>query len=320
MTPAFDAKACANYFHAFGFLKLPGFFSSQEMSAISTEFDNTIEAAYGELSRERNYLLAQFIDLNQNLSSLLTHPKLNLIIEALLGKNFLYKGSDGNVFRKSTGWHRDYLIRNKSCKVLIYLQGSSGDSSALRVIPGTQFVNDRFSSTVGNALCWPEQPFQGGFDEFNIFGEGHDPTTLGMNRTLPQIVVANNPGDIIIFNHNLIHCTNATQSASTRRLLGLHFVRNPLEHPMRELRESLYDELKELCLIEMKAFNLSKMFGHATHEHKSPLIQRMIEPLRDLRLDINTEFNGTFSSQTGDSICFCNRLKITDTLNATLLN
>jgi hypothetical protein len=196
--------------------------------------------------------------------------------------------------------------------VLIYFQKADARSGALRVIPGTQFVTDQFSSLIGKALRWPEPPHSGGFDEYDFFGAGHDPTVPGANRTIPQCVVSTNPGDIIVFNHNLIHCTNASDSVSTRRLLGLHFCRNPLTHPVVSLREELLKELQDLALIEMGSFKLPRMFGPKVLDHPSNTVQSMIAPIKDLSLEIGEKFDGLYSSQSLDSIRFCNRLKRLD--------
>jgi hypothetical protein len=320
MDPRFDLESAANYFHAFGFIKIPAFFSAQELQAIGSRFDHVMSERHGELDPNRNYLLPQFIDQDDELASILTFPRLNRVIESLMGEDFLYKGSDGNVFRRATGWHRDYLIRNKSCKVLIYFQKADAKSGALRVIPGTHFVDDHYSSLVGKALRWPEPPKARGFDEYKIFGEGHDPTVPGNNSTLPQCVVSTNPGDIIVFNHNLIHCTNASDAQATRRLLGLHFCRNPLTHPIKNMRNELMDDLRKLSLIEMDSFKLERMFGPKVFDHPSEALPKRISPLKGLKLTNETGFNGLYSAQTEDSINFCNRLKRTNLDEAKWIN
>jgi hypothetical protein len=300
-------KAAVQFFNTFGFLKIPGFFT-EEIREISNEFDSMMKEKFGDTSAERNYLYPQFIDNSRKLSELLTLPKLSTLIGALMGKDFVYKGSDGNIFSASTGWHRDYLIRTKSCKMLVYLEENEENTGALRVIPGTHFVDDAYSNFIGSALTWPEPAHMGGFDEKGVFGTGHSPQQFGQNSLLPQTVVRNSPGDIIIFNHNLVHCTNASAVPRRRRLMGLHFCVNP-KTALKEMDEETQNEIRTLSLVEMDNFKLPKMFGKFVYDHSSPIVQKMIEPLKDLHLDTDSTFNGLYQRQSDWSIQFCNRLK-----------
>ena len=219
------------------------------------------------------------------------------------------KGSDGNVFHAYTPWHRDYLIRTKSIKVLIYLEENNETNGALRVIPGTHFIDDSYSSYLGAALTWPHPPVMGGFDEKGFFGKGHNPCSYGENQLLPQTAVRTRPGDVIIFNHNLIHCTNAGVGMRRRRLLGLHFCANPNGKSLDGYDQQARDEIRTLSLVEMDSFKLPKMFGPHVYDHPSPIVQKMILPLKDLSLAASEEFNGLYSRQSEWSLEFCSRLQ-----------
>jgi ectoine hydroxylase-related dioxygenase (phytanoyl-CoA dioxygenase family) len=295
-----------NFYNAFGFLKIQGFFQN-EYQMISERFDHLMIDRFKEVNQPRNYLYPQFIDNDEKLSDLLILPKLNSLISALMGDDFVYKGSDGNIFNNPTPWHRDYLIRTRSAKVLIYLEHNDERSGAIRMIPGTHFVDDSYSSFVGDALTWPEPPVQGGFDEKKKFGVGHNPTVFGGNLQLPQTVVSNAPGDLIIFNHNLVHCTNMPKKPKRRRLLGLHFCVNSKK--MNSFDEVTQNEIRTLSLVEMEGFKLEKMFGPYVYNHKSSIVQRMIAPLKELSLKSEGPFNGLYQKQSDASIEFCNRLK-----------
>jgi hypothetical protein len=298
-----------NFFDTFGFLKIEGFFD-QECSVISERFDRLMRDKFGSASEPRNYLYPQFIDNDPQLADLLCLPKLQVLASALLGHDFVYKGSDGNIFNGPTPWHRDYLIRTRSAKMLIYLENNDEDGGALRVIPGTQFVDDKYSSLIGQALTWPEPPVAGGFDESGRFGQGHNPTVERGNRLLPQVAVTNQPGDIIIFNHNLVHCTNLPARPKRRRLLGLHFCANP--DRMAQFDDMTQGEIRTLSLVEMESFGLASMFGPYVMDHPAEAVQRMIRPLRNLTLTPGREFNGAYERQSASSVAFSNRLKRTD--------
>lgn len=308
-----------NFFNTFGFIKLPGFFKT-EIKLISTEFDKLMKAKFGDTSERRNYLYPQFIDNSRVLTDLLLLPRISHLMSGLLGDDFIYKGSDGNIFSSPTPWHRDYYIRTKSCKMLVYLESNDETNGAIRMIPGTHFVDDAYSSFLDQALTWPEPPVLGGFDEKKYFGSGHDPRAFGQNRYIPQTVVTNEPGDAIVFNHNLIHCTNAGKWPRRRRLMGLHFCVNPNNDRFYGLDQVSRDEIKTLSLVEMESFSLPRMFGPEVLNHPSQEIQRMIGPLKELRFEKSGDFNGLYSAQCESSIEFCNRLKSSKCLSKEFLN
>jgi ectoine hydroxylase-related dioxygenase (phytanoyl-CoA dioxygenase family) len=288
--------AMVNFFHTFGYLKIPGFFKA-EISSISQEFDRMMSERFKRAYDNRKWFWPQMLEDSELLSNLLAQQKITSLMTQLLGENFVYKGSDGNVFSGSSGWHRDYLIRTKSCKVLIYLDHNDANSGALRVIPGTQFVDDAYSTLLGSALSWPEPAPEGGFDEKNIFANGHNPTTMGGNKILPQVIIESSPGDIIVFNHNIIHCTNYILRQKKRRLLGLHFTKYT-------------QEIEDIHLMEMDIAKAELAYGPSLLNHKSELVQKMIAPLRHLRSRPHKEkFNGRFDCATQTQIDFANRLK-----------
>ncbi|MFN9067753.1 MAG: phytanoyl-CoA dioxygenase family protein [Bdellovibrionales bacterium] len=288
--------AMINFFHTFGYLKIPGFFKA-EINLISEEFDKMMSEKFKNAYDNRKWFWPQMLEDSEVLSNLLAQQKITTLMSQLLGENFVYKGSDGNVFSGSSGWHRDYLIRTKSCKMLIYLDHNDASSGALRVIPGSQFVDDAYSALLGSALSWPEPAPEGGFDEKSIFANGHNPTTMGGNKILPQVIIESSPGDVIIFNHNIIHCTNYILRQKKRRLLGLHFANHT-------------KEIEDLHLVEMEFSKAEYAFGPALFNHKSELVQKMIGPLKHLRLNPQSEkFSGSYDMQTQEQMDFCNRLR-----------
>lgn len=251
-----------HHFATFGFVKIPGFFTPGETLAISHEFDAT---------HSRPGIKACCADSNPRLISLIGDSHVYELIGDLLGPSWLYKGSDGNVFLKATPWHRDYFIRTPTCKMLIYL-----DPSTLELIPGSHFVDGPFAKHLNAALTWPEPPVQGGFNE----------KMLLYNDDVPHVKVATVPGDVIVFNHNVIHRTSID---GRRRLLGLHFA------------AEFTEEVKELTLIEMRTFNVPTCYG--------PCVQRTerTAPFFDLRNDAAGSFSGRYEEQSGESIRFGKR-------------
>jgi hypothetical protein len=317
------SESLKNFFNIFGFVKISGFFS-EEIAEISQEFDNLMKDKFGsKKNSDRNYLYPQFIDQNQYLTNLLEKEKIQTVTKNLLGENPIYTGSDGNIFSDSTPWHRDYLIKNRSCKILVYLEKIDKDSGALRVIPGSHFIGDRYSEYLGDGLAWPEPPYEGGFDEKSFFGKGHNPRKYGENTMIPNHVAETNPGDVIIFNHTLIHCTNyaLTRSLipnkefgffkkSTRRMFGLHFFSNTNNIKDETLRKELKNKMEELFLVEMEGFKLENRFGPYVLNSKSETIKNYIKDIKHLKCsDASEDFDGNYTKQSDSSINFHTEFK-----------
>lgn len=292
------------FFDVFGFIKLPGFFRD-EFKWIENEFDTLMRDNFKGHPKDRNKFLPQALDNSETLCSILELEKVHQLFGKLLGENFLYKGSDANEFLGSSPWHRDYLIRTRACKMLIYLDETQEHTGALRVIPGTHFVDDAFSQMLGAALTWPEAPHLGGFDEKSMLPPFNNPTVFGENKFLPQTVISTKPGDAIVFNHNIIHCTNAAQKPRKRRLLGLHFISAPDKSV-----DFLDSEVAKLTLVEMRSAKVKRAYGDKLFDHPSERIRSITEPLKSLSLEITgPKFEGYRDANSNDAIDFCNRLK-----------
>ena len=318
-----SSKELKTFFDIFGFIKISGFFKD-EISDISREFNTSMDKKFGlKKEQTRNYFYPQFIEYSEYLSTLVAKEKIVLLMKNLLGEDPIFTGSDGNIFAGSTPWHRDYLIKNRSCKVLSYLDEVDGTSGALRVIPGSHFIDDKFSAFLGDGLTWPEQPFEGGFDEKALFGKGHNPTKYKENSLIPSAVIEINPGDIIVFNHNLIHCTNFALKKSfkwtkygfrkqnIRRMFGMHFFSNPKNVKNEQLRKSLEDNMETLFQIEMESFKLDRRFGPAIHDSKSKTIQNFIVPIKNLKCRSQKEgsFDGKYTKQSDECMQYHNNTK-----------
>lgn len=252
----------SHFYRTFGYLLMPSFFTGAEMAWISQEFDGIL--------RDPG-IKACCADHSARLAMLTDHPRVVQLVTSLFGKDWLYKGSDGNVFVNSSPWHRDYFIKTQTCKMLMYLDGSTLD-----VLPGSHFVEGPFSSRLNAALTWPEPPVRGGFDEKGLLS----------NDGVPFVRIEAKPGDVIVFSHNLIHRT--VEPKRRRRLLGLHFA------------EAFTEELRELTLIEMRTFAVASCYG--PHVKRTP----RTAPFFDLS-SVAGEFSGKYESQSAESVEFGRR-------------
>ena len=96
---------------------------------------------------KRRSCLVPFIDQSDRLSALLDDPRIHDIAASILGDDFDYSGSDGNYYAGDTGWHSDgwYVNRPPSIKIALYLDPVTGDTGALRVIPGSHRPRDTYA-------------------------------------------------------------------------------------------------------------------------------------------------------------------------------
>lgn len=248
----------SKFFNTFGYVLIRDFWSKEEVATITEEFA-TLLTTPG--------LRPCFADSNYYLASLTYHPKIVKLMEQILGPTWLYKGSDGNIFNKATPWHRDYLVQTLTCKLLTYL-----DENTLDVIPGSHHIRDEYCRQLGSELMWPES---GGFHK------GFLP---------PYIQLLSYPGDIIVFNHCLIHRTSEPKGR-VRRLFGLHFT------------QEFNEEMRELTLIEMRTFNVPKCYG--SHIPNNP----HTAPFFELENTTVGKFDGQYTSQPQEAIDFARRLR-----------
>ena len=147
-----------NYFHTFGFLKMPGLFRD-EFPRIEASFHEVWDMQGGGHAGEahdgmRRSALVPFIDKHEYLSALIDDPRIDGIASAILGDDYNYMFSDGNFFVGPTLWHSDryYNKPYNSLKVAFYLDRVTRDTGCLRVLPGTHNVGDRFGDSVQEAM------------------------------------------------------------------------------------------------------------------------------------------------------------------------
>jgi hypothetical protein len=188
------------FFDAFGFLRFPGFFADK-LQEIDDAFESVIansdipkdESIQRVHRHEPRYIVSNITDVHPVLGSLPEDPRILSIVEALMGPSYEYAGSDGNLYYCDTLWHSDTYgapPRQFHVKFSMYLDPVDADSGAIRVIPGSHFLNEGFSKAL-----------RIGFK---------DPTdvesTFGVESTeIPAVTLTSNPGDVIAWNYRIVH-------------------------------------------------------------------------------------------------------------------
>jgi hypothetical protein len=204
-----------NFFETFGFIKLPGLFR-EDIEEISTGFEEAVAAesarfeTYEPLHGEkRRLIIPQFVDTNPRLAPLRTDERVVGVVSSLLGDDFDYAESDGNLLDCETSWHCDVYgspMQYRHVKLLFYLDPVRADSGALRVVPGTHHFRETFARTLRSKI---EDP--AAID--GEFGIDH--------RDLPAVPVETDPGDLLVCDFRTIHAS--FYGAKGRRLFTMNY-------------------------------------------------------------------------------------------------
>lgn len=200
-----------NFFKVFGFLKLPGLFA-EEAAMLSDKFDELFERYKSELidwKHEAHYMnlrqvLLHFIERDESLSALLDDPRIENAFSALLGEDFIYRASEGDLFTGSTYWHSDLYngyFKYRHVKGIFYLEPLTAESGALRVIPGSHEFGDKYADLL-ERWGWKHE------DNFGITAE-----------EMPCHVCETQPGDLILFDFRMKHAT--CHSGNYRRMFTM---------------------------------------------------------------------------------------------------
>jgi ectoine hydroxylase-related dioxygenase (phytanoyl-CoA dioxygenase family) len=128
-------------------------------------------------------------------------------------------GSDGNYYAGDTHWHSDgwHPEGRLHMKIAIYLDPLTRDTGALRVIPGSHRIDDRFAQEVNSTVSKPDE-------------------TLGIApRDMPAVALDNTPGDVCAFDHNTKHASFG--GSGFRRMFTINLSRRYPADQTRELRD-----------------------------------------------------------------------------------
>ncbi|HXW82518.1 MAG TPA: phytanoyl-CoA dioxygenase family protein [Acidimicrobiales bacterium] len=220
----------STFFDTFGYLYLPGLLAD-DIGWISEEFD-AVWARRPDLQHDgahRTIYPDAFFNASARLARLIEHPVLSAICEELLGPDIAYYGGDGNYYAGDTGWHRDVfnipdgqegksIVRH--IKVAFYLDPLAATTGALRVIPGSHHLADSFAREL---------------DEF-LLHKNNDIAVLPQD--VPAVALAVTPGDIVIFDHRMMHASFGGGRA--RRMFAMNLFEQCHTSRQRELTARLF--------------------------------------------------------------------------------
>jgi ectoine hydroxylase-related dioxygenase (phytanoyl-CoA dioxygenase family) len=210
------------FFETFGYLAFPSLLRDR-IGEIFREFDAVWTANggghHGKPHDDRSRsCIAQFVDQSEGLSTLLDDPRILAIATTLLGDDFNYMGSDGNLYAGDTGWHSDGRhTQGLHVKIAFYLDPLTRETGCLRVIPGSHLPGDRYTEALQQQI-------------------GRSRELWGVDgRDLPAVALETEPGDLVCFNHNTKHA--AFGGSGRRRMFTMNLCRRYREERLAELRD-----------------------------------------------------------------------------------
>lgn len=247
------------FFHTFGYLHFPGLLNDR-IERIIAEFE-VLWAAQGgghhgqQHDGKRRSCIVPCIDRSVYLSTMLDDPRLEGIAASILGEDFNYMGSDGNLYAGDTGWHSDGWHREIThIKMAFYLDPVGRDTGCLRVIPGSHRIGDKFSDAL-QAEIYQSQ------ESWNL-----------PDRDVPCVALETRPGDVVLFNHNLKH--SAFGGSARRRMFTMNCCQRYPERLLPELRDYIAGAAR---------FWIERAYGDAMINTASP--QRMVHLEQNLAND-----------------------------------
>ncbi len=190
------------FFENYGYLKLAQAFR-KDIDWIISEFEQVFIDRKVAHDGTKRSCIVPFIDQREKLCTLLDHPVIVATAKALIGEDFNYLGGDGNYYTGETSWHTDgFHTVGKYIKMAFYLDPVRAATGALRVVPGSHHIDTKW-----------ECRHPGKAEELY----GIHP------REMPAQVLETDPGDLLIFNHNIMHASFG--GGGFRRMFTLNMCR-----------------------------------------------------------------------------------------------
>lgn len=190
-----------DFFNTFGFIVLPGLMADS-IDWITEEFEAVFTDRGIIHDGTKRSCVVPFIDQRVRLATLLDDPRIAGVAASLLGDDFNYLNGDGNYYTGDTRWHSDgFHDVGKYVKIAFYLDPVQRETGALRVIPGSHLPNMRATWDATKAV------------------ESEELWGIEM-KDVPAVALESNPGDVVAFNHNLMHA--AFGGSTVRRMFTLN--------------------------------------------------------------------------------------------------
>ena len=216
------------HFETFGFLVLRQLFTADEMSIMRREAGEIFEEDRGSTPVAETESIVQFFERKPYLSGLVDDNRVYNIGLDLLGPDFILQATSGTRLVGDTRWHADLTFDNplRSANVAFYTERLTRETGSLRVIPG--------SHRAGSPdLLAPLRSSDGDPDSVPF---GVPPSEL------PCYSYESDPGDVIVFQAQLLHASFGSQVA--RHMHVIAFLGDPRTAEETTAFHTLYEKAK----------------------------------------------------------------------------
>lgn len=238
------------FFETYGYLKLTQAFRD-DLDWIISEFEQVFVDHNLVHDGTKRSMIVPFIDQREKLCTLLDHPVIVNTANALIGDDFNYLGGDGNYYSGDTAWHTDgFHTVGKYIKMAFYLDPVRANTGALRVIPGSHPIDTRWDGR-----------YPGQAEELY----GIHP------REIPAQALETDPGDLLIFNHNVMHASFG--GTGFRRMFTLNMCRYCTT--LSEIAEL------EKYINSHARFGMDELHSDVTRRTASPERMRHLQQVRE---------------------------------------
>jgi hypothetical protein len=191
------------FFENFGFLKLTQAFRD-DIDWILSEFEQVFVDRNVVHDGTKRSCIVPFVDQREKFSTLVDHPVVVAAATALIGEDYNYLGGDGNYYSGSTPWHTDgFHTVGKYIKMAFYLDPIRAETGALRVVPGSHHIDTKWDGRHPR-------------DSETLWGIPQ--------KEVPAQILETDPGDLLIFNHNIMHASFG--GGGFRRMFTLNLCRH----------------------------------------------------------------------------------------------
>jgi hypothetical protein len=210
------------FFRSFGFVKFPGLFAQdigtltegfEDVFAEHQSWDTNVDLHFGE----KRSIIPQVVTRSPKLEPLLGDDRVNSVVRALLGEPYEYAESDGNLFYCDTSWHSDIYaapMEQPHLKLSFYLDPLDHETGAIRVIPGTNYLDSAFARRLRGDLIDPETVER----------------TFGVApQDIPSWTIESEPGDLVCWDFRTMHASFGGNAR--RRLFSVNFRRPMADTP-----------------------------------------------------------------------------------------
>ena len=279
------------HFETFGFIIRRQLLSPEEMAAFTREFEEVLnEDRHNKpFAGETRHAVSGFAEKRLLLRQLVEDDRIYLPIEQLLGPDFLWQSSDGNLYVGDTAWHRDAAdleLNFKRIKVAFYLDPVGRDTGCLRVIPGSHRAP--FHDELRPLNYWRKKQVieegrstQADLDQFiKEMNITEDEPLFGVEpRDVPCVPLESEPGDVVFFNQHVYH--SAFGGATGRRMFTLNFAVNPTTDEQLALLRNHY-EIDTRTRRVMQHTMSDRKYDEAFLYSARPRIQGMVAKLIEL--------------------------------------